>query len=122
MKPTPYLIMLVAASVTGSWLFAAEPTPTQQQAAKAAQPAAPEKKASAAGEAKKAPAAGEEKKDAAATDAATDKSAAATEKDAADKDKKGTEKTEADKKSSPQRFIPSEQVRADFDVSFPVDI
>ena len=29
--------------------------------------------------------------------------------------------TAADK-SSPQRFVPSEQVRADFDVSFPIDI
>jgi hypothetical protein len=28
----------------------------------------------------------------------------------------------ADKGSSPQRFVPSEQVRADFDVSFPIDI
>ena len=30
--------------------------------------------------------------------------------------------TAADKKGSPQRFTPSEQVRADFDVSFPIDI
>jgi hypothetical protein len=28
----------------------------------------------------------------------------------------------ADKAASPQRFTPSEQVRADFDVSFPIDI
>jgi hypothetical protein len=28
----------------------------------------------------------------------------------------------ADKGPSPQRFTPSEQVRADFDVSFPIDI
>jgi hypothetical protein len=28
----------------------------------------------------------------------------------------------ADKKGSPERFVPSEQVRADFDVSFPIDI
>jgi len=27
-----------------------------------------------------------------------------------------------DKNGTPQRFIPSEQVRADFDVSFPIDI
>lgn len=26
------------------------------------------------------------------------------------------------KKGSPERFVPSEQVRADFDVSFPIDI
>ena len=28
----------------------------------------------------------------------------------------------ADKGPSPQRFVPTEQVRADFDVSFPIDI
>jgi cytoskeletal protein RodZ len=28
----------------------------------------------------------------------------------------------ADKGGTPQRFVPSEQVRADFDVSFPIDI
>lgn len=36
--------------------------------------------------------------------------------------KAGNEKSAADQKPSPQRFIPSEQVRADFDVSFPIDI
>lgn len=30
--------------------------------------------------------------------------------------------SQADKAASPQRFTPSEQVRADFDVSFPIDI
>jgi hypothetical protein len=35
---------------------------------------------------------------------------------------KPAEKSAADQKPSPQRFIPSEQVRADFDVSFPIDI
>jgi cytoskeletal protein RodZ len=33
----------------------------------------------------------------------------------------GTSST-ADKGGTPQRFVPSEQVRADFDVSFPIDI
>jgi hypothetical protein len=28
----------------------------------------------------------------------------------------------ADRGASPQRFVPSEQVRADFDVSFPIDM
>lgn len=31
-------------------------------------------------------------------------------------------KPAADANAAPQKFIPSEQVRADFDVSFPVDI
>ena len=72
-----------------------------------------------------------------ATKAATqEKPSLAVDKPASDKDQKpadakaGDEKTAADKagadkgkdKASPQRFIPSEQVRADFDVSFPVDI
>lgn len=33
-----------------------------------------------------------------------------------------TKKPAGDGKATPQRFIPSEQVRSDFDVSFPVDI
>jgi len=35
---------------------------------------------------------------------------------------KSQERPAAGQKPSPQRFIPSEQVRADFDVSFPIDI
>ncbi|WP_129641905.1 hypothetical protein [Peristeroidobacter agariperforans] len=31
-------------------------------------------------------------------------------------------KSKPGKGSSPERFVPSEQVRADFDVSFPIDI
>ncbi|WP_218042632.1 hypothetical protein [Steroidobacter gossypii] len=31
-------------------------------------------------------------------------------------------KPKAPGKGSPERFVPSEQVRADFDVSFPIDI
>jgi hypothetical protein len=31
-------------------------------------------------------------------------------------------KSAADTSASPRRFVPSEQVRADFDVSFPIDI
>ena len=89
--------MLVAMSTLSPWsAFAAEPeTPP------ATEPAAP------ASEAEKT-----------ADDAA--KPAEASEAD------KGGEKSTADKgtaaKGSPQRFIPSEQVRADFDVSFPIDI
>jgi hypothetical protein len=37
-------------------------------------------------------------------------------------DKASAAKSPADQRPSPQRFIPSEQVRADFDVSFPIDI
>jgi hypothetical protein len=103
-------MILLLATVNVSWTLAAEPAaPT-----KAEQSAAAEKKADADKNAeadKKADPADQEKK--AADDA---------------KEKTGGEKTAADKsgekadKASPQRFIPSEQVRADFDVSFPVDI
>jgi hypothetical protein len=106
MRPAGYMLTLAISSLTASWLFAAEPA-TKAPAAKTEQPAAPEK------------------------NAAADKSTADKDKKpAADAAKAGDEKTAADKassekggeKASPQRFIPSEQVRADFDVSFPVDI
>jgi glucose dehydrogenase len=64
---------------------------------------------------------------AAATEAAAD-SPADEPKDAAEKaeeqaaEAKPQDKPAAGQKSSPQRFVPSEQVRADFDVSFPIDI
>jgi len=46
------------------------------------------------------------------------------EQPAADKAAAGKSKPAASAadKASPQRFVPSEQVRADFDVSFPIDI
>ena len=104
MRSAAYMILLLATSMSASWLFAAEPAPVT--ASKPEQAAA------------------ENKPDA-------DKKADVDEdakKPAADANAKGDEKSAADKsgdkagKASPQRFIPSEQVRADFDVSFPVDI
>lgn len=97
------LIMLAAASATGSWLFAAEPEPVAPTQAEtpvatatppAAEPAPTDEKGSQ-----------EQEKEQAASEA----------------DKGAAEKGSA-AKGSPQRFIPSEQVRADFDVSFPIDI
>ncbi len=116
MRATPYLIMLIVAGVSGSWLFAAEtpPAPTPAPAQTAEQPASDEiAKSDAeadAGDAK----ADEENND---PTAATDEDP--TQKSAADKAGAGKDSTT---KASPQRFIPSEQVRPDFDVSFPVDI
>jgi hypothetical protein len=49
-------------------------------------------------------------------------SAAAKTDAAEDEEKLPPAPSSADKKASPQRFVPSEQVRADFDVSFPIDI
>lgn len=94
MKPISYVIMLAATSAAGSYLFAAEPEPPATPAATATAPA---------------PEPAEEKS-----------------KEAASKTPASEKTSEADKaaagKGSPQRFIPSEQVRADFDVSFPIDI
>jgi len=85
--------MLVAMATMNPW------------AALAAEPEAPSTQATTE------PATDEEK--------AADDAAIPAEPSEADKGK--TDKGTA-AKGSPQRFIPSEQVRADFDVSFPIDI
>ena len=95
MKTLPLMGLLAACCVTGT-LWAAEPAP--------AKPAPP-------------PAATAEKP-APATPAAKPAAESATAK--SDEDAKA-KASDADK-ASPQRFVPSEQVRADFDVSFPIDI
>lgn len=106
MNPMRMLILLTVVGTTGSILFAAEPTGSRQS-----QPAAAP-----------APAAGaqaeQQSESAAATDEKVADAAAAEEDDEAPPPKTGAD----NKGPSPQRFIPSEQVRADFDVSFPVDI
>lgn len=97
------LFMLALVSMTATLLSAAEPTPAPTSAAV------------------KPPAA-------VATDKPAAKAADKSTEQAPDAVKKPAEtaaapsaKSSADK-ASPQRFVPSEQVRADFDVSFPVDI
>jgi hypothetical protein len=105
MRSVTYVILLLATSMSASWLFAAEPAPAT--ATKPEQTAAPEKKA-----------------DAGKADVDKDAEKPAVDADAKDGDEKSAADKSGDKagKASPQRFIPSEQVRADFDVSFPVDI
>jgi hypothetical protein len=108
MKTLP-LIGFLAACCAMSTLWAAEAPPAKPAATPAATPA---------------PAAAKP----AATESATPKSdedSGVKEGDkAADKAAAGKPKPAASAadKSSPQRFVPSEQVRADFDVSFPIDI
>jgi hypothetical protein len=122
------VIMLTSVAVSGTILFAAEPAPRAEKPAAAAskeQPAPTQKpdetaKAAAADDkgepeqkaqtpaAEKAPTPPGEK---APTPAAEDEDPAPKRAGSA-----------ADKAGSPQRFNPSEQVRADFDVSFPIDI
>ncbi len=141
------LILLAVFWVAGSLLLAAE-SPSTPKPAAAEKPAAPEKPAAEKAGAAAKPAA-EEKKAAAEeskTDTAQDKGSIADQaeaalKAAAEADPGGapseTPKTEAAEAKdetqvpptasagrgpSPQRFVPTEQVRADFDVSFPIDI
>jgi hypothetical protein len=140
------LILLAVFWAAGSLLLAAE-SPSTPKPAAAEKPAAEKPAAEKAGAAAK-PAAEEKKAvaDDSKTDTAQDKGSIAEQaeaalKAAAEADPGGapseTPKTEAaeakddaqvaptasaGRVSSPQRFVPSEQVRADFDVSFPIDI
>lgn len=54
--------------------------------------------------------------------AQSDKEQAAEESKAGETPQRATAADTQGTKGSPQRFVPSEQVRADFDVSFPIDI
>ncbi|HWK73243.1 MAG TPA: hypothetical protein VNQ81_03160 [Povalibacter sp.] len=91
MRPLPFLISLAVAALAGP-AFAAEP------AAPAEQPAAQDQ----------------------AKDPAK-QSQPAADKAATPADAKADADSSKPVKSTPQRFVPSEQVRADFDVSFPID-
>ena len=143
------LIMLTSVGVSGSLLFAAEPASRPEtRDEKAAEPApaaseqpadaakaAPTAKEKAAKETSSQPAKTSEAqaKDAKAKETQA-KEAQAREAEAKEVLEKAAQATEdqdpgpppaataADKAGSPQRFNPSEQVRADFDVSFPIDI
>jgi outer membrane protein OmpA-like peptidoglycan-associated protein len=116
MNPMRLLILLTVVGTTGSILFAAEPAGTARQG----QPTASAESAAAAKEAEQKKEEGETKKQEAPGAAGDKQPAAATQGE--DVDPAPPAKTDADKGPSPQRFVPSEQVRADFDVSFPVDI
>jgi cytoskeletal protein RodZ len=105
------VIMLAVLGASGSLLFAAEPAAPPADDADKTEKVDKTKSAQTASE----PAAGAKQ--------GTDKENGAEAVPAEDEDPapKGAP-TAADKAGSPQRFTPSEQVRADFDVSFPVDI
>jgi hypothetical protein len=141
------LILLAVFWAAGSLLLAAE-SPSTPKPAAAEKPAVVDKPAAEKAGATAKPAA-EDKKvaaDASKTDTTQDKGSIAEQaeaalKAAAEADAGGapseTPKTEAAEAKddaqvaptasagrgpSPQRFVPTEQVRADFDVSFPIDI
>ena len=106
MRLVSFMIVLASLAL-GAPAMAAEPSQPKPATPPAAAPAPAEKSAEKAAEKSS-----DEK--AAETAAKVDEAKQADEKSAA--------KPPADGKASPQRFIPSEQVRADFDVSFPIDI
>lgn len=148
MKIPPQLIMLAVVGVTGSVLFAAGSNKQSELRPVAMAPKAevdPDKKVTdTTGDLTTKPGDGAKtdpaKTDTAKADTKADATKPETTKDAAtakaeapaDADKAGdkpaaekgaaTAKSAADRGPSPQRFVPSEEVRADFDVSFPVDI
>lgn len=118
MNPTRTLVMLAVIGTAGSILFAAEPRTSATPAVTetpTATPAPDEAGVAAAPEVAAEPSAPVED----AEDAAP---AASTAQSAPDVDPAPPTRARADQTPSPQRFVPSEQVRADFDVSFPVDI
>jgi hypothetical protein len=108
MRTLATLIVLASVSLSSA-AWAAEPAPATKPTATVPSAKPAERKA----DEKAAPAAQDK---AAVTPPTEDKAAATTAGDAKDA------KPSAEQKASPQRFIPSEQVRADFDVSFPIDI
>lgn len=109
------IIMLTSVAVSGSLLFAAEtPPPAAEPAEKPAVPtAAPKAEAPKSEQKAEAP-----KSEPKAESTASEDPVRAEDQDPAPK----RAATAAEKAASPQRFTPSEQVRADFPVSFPIDI
>jgi hypothetical protein len=108
MKTLPLLGLLAACCVM-STVWAAEAPPAKPATPPAATPAPAAPK----------PAATESATPKSDEDSKVKEGAEAAEKAAAGKPKPAASAAD---KSSPQRFVPSEQVRADFDVSFPIDI
>lgn len=130
LNPMRMLVMLAVLWVAGTLLFAAESTPpaakprpaeatTVPAQAAAAEPAAQSPPAGdPAADAKDAPAKAETPGE---EELPSEDAAAAPEKSRAEGGD-AKQASSADKGGTPQRFVPSEQVRADFDVSFPIDI
>ena len=132
LNPMRFLVLLGVTWAAGTLLFAAEQTPRPAPPATAPAAAAP------AAESAKPPA--NESADPSVAQAEPDVQAAEPEEPAAEeaqtqepdaeeptpssaKEKsENAQRASAADKGSPKRFVPSEQVRADFDVSFPIDI
>jgi cytoskeletal protein RodZ len=146
MKPMRMLILLAVFWAAGSLLLAAEspstpkPAPATQTAGQSAttapaktDPAKSDGKTGAGQEGQEAAKKGDKEasersiaEQAEAALKAANEAAGATAKETPKSDDKSAGESQAPANSgkgpSPQRFVPSEQVRADFDVSFPIDI
>jgi hypothetical protein len=135
MKKKPHGLVLIAMSFAATALWAAEPSTAPAQPVVKPAPAVEAGKPGEAAStvAKPEDAASAVKSDTAKVDPAKPDAKPETAKPdstkpdptkpgAAQAAAKPGEKAATDDKSSPQRFVPSEQVRADFDVSFPIDI
>jgi hypothetical protein len=128
LNPMRMLVMLAVLWVAGTLLFAAESTPPAAKPRRAEATTVPAQAAAAEPAGSKpagAPAADGEDTPAKAESSAEEE-LSAEETTAAQKSKteggNAKQPSSADKAGTPQRFVPSEQVRADFDVSFPIDI
>jgi hypothetical protein len=128
-----FLVLLAVTWAAGTLLFAAEQTPRPAPAATAAAPtpAADSAKppaneagdaSSAVAEAEPAVQEPEDEKLAAEEPAAEEPEAEEPTPSLAKEKSENAQRASAADKGSPKRFVPSEQVRADFDVSFPIDI
>lgn len=136
MKPMRMWVLLAVFWAAGSLLLAAESRAPAPRAAasegdsKPADESAPAQTASSESEgAPTSDRADSQPAQAGAKPGAQAESPTAEQADGADTDatapkaaSTGPGATAADRGPSPQRFVPSEQVRADFDVSFPIDI
>ena len=131
LNPMRMLVMLAVLWVAGTLLFAAESMPPAAKPRPAEATSVPAQAAAAepmgqnnraAGEpavdAKDAPA----KPDTPGEEELPDEETAAAPEESKTAGGDAKQASSADKGSTPQRFVPSEQVRADFDVSFPIDI
>lgn len=106
------LLTLLAVCCATSTTWAAEPVPAKP-ATPAAKPAASESAAPKADEPTQAPS---------SSAAGSSKADEGTQDQDPAKEPQAVAKPKSSGKGSPERFVPSEQVRADFDVSFPIDI
>ena len=126
MNPMRMLILLAVFWAAGSLLLAAESPPASKPtpAATTSNPKTDNKEAAKDGSK---PSISEQAEAALKAAAEADGSAAkeppkTEDKGAVQDDTQAPPSDSPGKGPSPQRFVPSEQVRADFDVSFPIDI